>query len=408
MKKVSIIIIALVTLIGFNACTDDDALIFTAQDPVEAITFINSVSPEYVLTTETLDNTAERFVWESPDFGVDTAITYEIQGSGESTFANFRSLGTTSSNDIAITVRQMFDLAGDAGLDNDPETSQTNADGTPVLDGEGNPVPNNLGEIFFRLVASVGTTDGGPSTTSDVLPVTVSLPEPTGEEPIVLLRELFFVGNATAADWNNNNNNNPMVRDPQNENVYSFRGRINGDGGGLAFKLLEIKGQWQPQWGPDGSGGITNDELNGGDPDAFTVAADGYYDFTVDVENLTFSIAPYDESASVTYPTIGVIGNATNNEDADNDGTPDGWQSDMDLTQSAFDPHIWYINGITLEEGELKFRAQDDWAVNWGNNTELTGFGTMGGPNIPVTRAGTYDIWFNDLDGGYVLIPIVE
>ncbi|WP_299437272.1 SusF/SusE family outer membrane protein [uncultured Aquimarina sp.] len=395
MKKVSIIMMALVTLIGFNACTDDDALVFTAQDPVEAITFINSVSSEYVLTLDAFDNTAERFVWQSPDFGADTAITYDLQGAAESTFTTFESLGTTSANDIAITVKQLFDLAAIAGLDNDPETSQVDGDGNPVLDGEGNPVPNNAGELFFRLVASVGTTDGGPSTTSDVLPLNVFLPEPTGEEPIILLRELFFVGNATAADWNNNNNNTPMTRDPQNENSYSYTGYFVAN----EFKLLEIKGQWQPQWGLDG-GGFTSSDILGGDPASFVVPTTGYYTLTVSVDpdNLSSSFDPFDESASVTYPTIGFIG----------DATPDGWDSDTDLTQSTFDPHIWYANGVTLTVGEMKFRAQDDWAVNWGSNTELTGFATQDGPNIPVTREGVYDIWFNDLDTSYVLIPIVE
>ncbi|MGY3794182.1 SusF/SusE family outer membrane protein [uncultured Aquimarina sp.] len=405
MKKVLILILAFVGVITFNACTDDDALVFTAQDPVEAITFVNSFSSEYVLTAETFDNTAERFVWQSPDFGVETAISYELQGSAMSSFDTFESLGTTSANDIAITVKQLFDLAAIAGIDNDPETTQVDGDGNPVLDGDGNPLPNNAGELFFRLVASVGTTTDGPSTISDVLPLAVFLPEPTGEEPVVLLRELFLVGNATAADWNNNNNNTPLTRDPGNENSYSFTGYFVAN----EFKLLETKGQWQPQWGLDG-GSFTSSDILGGDPGSFVVPATGYYTLTVSVDpdNLSHTFDPFDASTSPTYATIGVIGNATNSADDDGDGTPDGWQSDMDLTQSSFDPHIWYVNGITLEVGEIKFRADDDWAVNWGNNTELTGFGTMGGPNIPVSREGVYDIWFNDLNGSYVLIPIVE
>lgn len=62
------------------------------------------------------------------------------------------------------------------------------------------------------------------------------------------------------------------------------------------------------------------------------------------------------------------------------------------------------MSDVALIDGEIKFRANDAWDVNWGSDTALTGLGTMGGPNIPVAE-GTYDIWFNDLDGRYILIP---
>ena len=60
---------------------------------------------------------------------------------------------------------------------------------------------------------------------------------------------------------------------------------------------------------------------------------------------------------------------------------------------------------MVLTDGEIKFRADDAWDVSWGSDTALSGFATLGGPNIPA-MAGTYDIWFNDLDGGYILIPV--
>lgn len=394
MKKISIILLALVTIIGFNACTDDDQLIFTAQPDPEGVSFVNSFSPQYVLTAETMDNLAERFVWESPDFGVDTPVTYELLGSPQATFDTSSIIGSTTENNLPITVAQLMSLAGDAGLDNDPDTVTVDENGDPVLDADGNPVPNNFGEVYVRLRASIGT-QGSEEILSEIKPIVISLPEPTGEEPIVLLRELFFVGNATAADWNNDNNNTPMVRDPENENSYTFTGYFVAN----EFKLLETKGQWQPQWGLDGGAFISSDIL-GGDPGSFVVPADGYYTLTVSVDpdNLSSSFDPFDESASVTYPTIGFIG----------DATPNGWDSDTDLTQSTFDPHVWYATGVELVVGEMKFRAQDDWAVNWGANTELTGFATQDGPNIPVSTAGIYDIWFNDIDASYVLIPIVE
>ena len=139
-------------------------------------------------------------------------------------------------------------------------------------------------------------------------------------------------------------------------------------------------------------------KILGEDPGVFEITdGDGYYTLTLDLDNLTFSIDSFDESGAATYSTIGIIG----------DSTPDGWGADTDMTQSTFDPHLWYITGIDLVDGEAKFRAGDAWDTNWGADTELTGFGTQDGPNIPVSE-GSYDVWFNDLDGSYVFITNEE
>ena len=45
--------------------------------------------------------------------------------------------------------------------------------------------------------------------------------------------------------------------------------------------------------------------------------------------------------------------------------------------------------GFTLSAGEIKFRANDDWAISWGG--ELDNLTTKNGGNITV-EAGTYDI----------------
>ena len=53
---------------------------------------------------------------------------------------------------------------------------------------------------------------------------------------------------------------------------------------------------------------------------------------------------------------------------------------------------MWKITQ-TLTDGKMKFRANNSWDVNWGDN----------GGDIIVT-AGKYDIWFNDLDRRYTFI----
>ena len=94
------------------------------------------------------------------------------------------------------------------------------------------------------------------------------------------------------------------------------------------------------------------------------------------------------------------------------DATPGGWGSDTDFTQDPNNPHLWYLLGVNLISGnQMLIRANDDWADVWrytGSQEDLFGQSVLagGGDNIPFNApTGTYDVWFNDLDGSYVFIP---
>lgn len=88
--------------------------------------------------------------------------------------------------------------------------------------------------------------------------------------------------------------------------------------------------------------------------------------------------------------SVGLIGSAT----------PNGWDSDVDMVQDTADMHLWSLN-IDLVAGEAKFRADDDWAVNWGDTGFPWGTGVQDGPNIPVGYSGNYTVTFNDSTGAY-------
>ena len=61
--------------------------------------------------------------------------------------------------------------------------------------------------------------------------------------------------------------------------------------------------------------------------------------------------------------------------------------------------HDWYLDATFDSNAELKF-AIGAWDYNWGSTAFPLGFGTNGGPNIPV-KAGTYRVYFNDCLGLY-------
>ena len=375
MKKFSILFLAFIALLSFSACTQDDDIVFVAQPDPEGIQFSNSFQNTYVLPSGNPDNLAERFVWNEVDFNAPTTITYELQGSADEAFGDFMVIGSTDNNNLGVSIGQMRDLAEDAGLDNDPETE----------------APNN-GTVYFKVRAFAGDGEGNAlEEFSETIGLNVELPEAEeeGEAPKM---ELYLVGDATAAGWDPANNNTPLFRDGENENIYYFEGRFAGGGDIEGFKFLQTTA-WQPQWGLS-NGELTNSDILGNDPNAFPVEDDAYYSLMVNVDEMTYTWEEIDESAAEVQTNIGIIG----------DATPGAWDDDTDMTQSEFNPHIWYIEGIELTDGEAKFRADDAWDLDWGGATPVSGETTVAGPNIPVI-AGTYDVWFNTLDGRYIFIP---
>lgn len=103
----------------------------------------------------------------------------------------------------------------------------------------------------------------------------------------------------------------------------------------------------------------------------------GYYQVDVDLSERTYTLTP--------ITSIGIIGSAS----------PNGWDSDVDMTYVPYNKDTkevngyWEVKNITLSAGEIKFRANDDWALSWGG--ELDNLTTKNGGNITV-EAGTYDI----------------
>ena len=375
MKTIKYLALLLITVISFNACESDDSITYIAQ-PTGDLTFTNAFLEEYILIPSASSNIGERFTWSDADFDIQTNINYQLQKSVTGDFTDTEVIGTTTDNSYAVTIGNLLDYAEEAGLDSDDDTEMP-----------------DTGNVYFRVRAILGT-DATLEIISETQTLNLKLIN-GGETVEETFKNLFLVGNATAADWNENNNNPALIRHSDNENLFSYKGYFVS--GGEGFKLLEYLGQSQPQWGAGaGDNEAAFNDGSGEDPGPFTIAADGYYEFTINTEEMTYSLVDYDASAAATYTTIGILG----------DSTAGGWDADTDMTQSTFDQHVWNINGVELADGELKFRADDAWDVSWGSANALSGFGdTEDGANSPVT-AGTYNIWFNDLDGGYILIPV--
>jgi hypothetical protein len=108
---------------------------------------------------------------------------------------------------------------------------------------------------------------------------------------------------------------------------------------------------------------------------------EGYY-------NVMFNRETGDYSFEM--PRIGILGSALN-----------GWSDDIDLQSE--DGIIYTLNDQCFNDGEVKFRLNDDWYVNWGNDSFPIGTGYQHGWNIPVPE-GFYNVTFNKLSGDYEFI----
>ena len=92
-----------------------------------------------------------------------------------------------------------------------------------------------------------------------------------------------------------------------------------------------------------------------------------------------------------------------------------GWPGDagnpgpLDVHQMvSTDGENWTLSDLTLTNwnnpgGGIKFRANNDWVINWGSAIFPSGTGTQGGADIECI-AGTYSVEFNSTTGVYAFI----
>ena len=144
------------------------------------------------------------------------------------------------------------------------------------------------------------------------------------------------------------------------------------DGKG-AFKFTGSFNSWDN--GNYGTGTMNDDGLSGTLIDdggsGNIMPAPGFYRAEVNLANMTYQLTPING--------IGIIGPAQ----------AGGWGEDTDMTYNK-ETRAWEAT-IELAADEFKFRANDDWAINWGGAVDNL---TQDGSNLKIGEAGTYFIQF--------------
>lgn len=370
-KRFSALTILGVFMLILHSCDDTSEKFMIAQPNAPVLAELSFVDLE--LDPVNTNNPAITLNWKHADYGKQASVNYAIEFSKDAEFtAPIIAATTTGRTTITLSINEVNASAGNAGLN-----------------------PFEWKALYVRVVSSLGSQNQIPEI-SNAIQFNVY--------PYFnyVFDDYFVVGNGLAPGWNNNNNNPPLFRDGSDSNVFYYTGLITNDSGDYGegrFKILESKGLWQPQWGdsrnegsddPSTSGDVAgNPGTQSGDPGRFGVKTTGYYTFMINFATKKYTLVPFDASGITSPASLTLKGSST---------------TDITMTQLAFDGHLWYANNINLTPGEVQFVT--DAGATWGSASSFSGVATAGGDAIPVIVEDNYDVWFNDLTGRYILIPL--
>lgn len=313
-----------------TGCLEDEVGPFLKLGEAPTITTPTG-GTSFVLTEDAEASIVSAFSWTAADFGYNAGVDYELEidraGNG---FADALSLGITNKLSIDdITV---------GGLN-----------GLLLANGYADNVATDM-EI--RVIATV--SDKVDALISQATAISV-----TPYKALIIYPRLQVPGSHQG--W-----------DPANELTVIFSRKSDGNFEGFLYFPVDNAEykytdgpSWDVNYGDTGADGT----LEAGSDNIIAGSA-GVYRLRANLNNLT-------HTAEAT--NWGLIGSAT----------PGGWDSDQDMTidPATGNPTIT----LDLVAGEIKFRANDDWAINFGD-TNANGSLEYDGDNLQIAEDGNYTV----------------
>ncbi|HAG15213.1 MAG TPA: DUF5116 domain-containing protein [Bacteroidales bacterium] len=330
MKKIILLYIALIGIVSFS-CTKKDAEPVLDLTAVIAPVVSQPAANASIVLTEEEAASKVTFTWSAADFKVNLAVTYRVMMANAGTdFAEeFEILKTTN-------------LTGDISY----------ADLNNKLNVNGGQ-PGVASDVEFRVVASV-------SDIVEVVNSTVVAVQITPYLAIINYPKLYVPGGYQGWDVTN-----------ENTVIYSLK----SDGkyeGYLYFKdtPTEFKFADGPSWDVNYGDDLADGTLDRNGANIVAAAA-GMYKLNVNINTLTYTKL---------LTAWGIIGSAT----------AGGWDSDQKMVYDETNRVLTLT--LDLVAGEIKFRANDAWDLNYGG---AGGYLVVGGDNIAIAAAGNYTITIN-------------
>ena len=370
MKKLLLKSLAIIAFITFSSCEEQNTPIFITQPDVDGIIFTNSVAANYLISEATKENIADRLIWESADYGVETNVTYEIQGSVDPTFKSFEIIGTTNENSYALKISNLLYFAKILGLDSDPSTTDNSG------------LANNIGQFFVRVKAHVGTTEN-LLTYSEFETINMTWLEDT---PTNTCNSLYVLGEGvTDVGWNF-----PGIELTCDANVLKAKARL----GNAHFRFFTTVGDWDSgrDYNYYENEGYTIDENleNVGDNFNF-IGTPGIYTIIIDNNNKTIQL---EASSSLWAVGAAVPGGWNFNGDTIEfiENTPDIWSASITLSNDIFR----FFKTFGTYDTNNNFQFYEDQGFTIDSNFENDGNGDANFNFIGTP--GTYNLTINAVD----------
>lgn len=349
MKNLTLTIVLAALGLLFASCESDISETVITSTPVKPTVADLSLTGQFTV------NDAESLVtfsWSAADFGFSSSTTYVLQLSSQSDF---------SSNVGALFTTQKLGGTAKVGDVNTLILSWNFSIGTPVT-------------VYYRVTASV-------SSSLAVVYSNVKSTSLTPYDAVINYPMIYLPGSYQG--WSPGAENGRLYSYGFNS---QYQGTVRLNDGTNA--TTEFKITLAPNWnGPNYGGTLTQSGNNYSgilDPagNNYNVNA-ACYTFVVDANALTLSLTKTDD--------WGMIGSAV---------PPYDWSKDVDMFYNG-QRKLWEITA-DFNSGEFKFRANDDWSLNYGDNG-ADGSLEAGGANVVLSSAGNYTIRFDPVKLTYTV-----
>ena len=330
MKKLILKLTYVIALFAFIQSCDDVERVYY-NDAAETVL---SLSDNNLTLSE--DNGANEILtltWSDPDYGFDAAALYSVQMDVQGgDFSNPQIISVGSSLEKTFTVEEL-------------NAKLLSLSMTPAEEGV----------AIFRIKATL-------SEYQEIFSNTVNLNVTPYSSLLDLSTNLGVVGSATPGGWGNENIPDLKFYTTATTDVYvAYVTLRNGE---IKFRN---NNDWSENWGDDGNDG-TLDSYGANIP----VSA-GTYKIEVNFSSMTYTMEAY---------SWGLVGSAT----------PNQWNGpDLMLHYNSFQDDWRAV--VTLGEGEVKFRFNNDWGLNYGDDG-ADGSMEANGANISVS-SGHYLVSMN-------------
>lgn len=335
--KIGIQKLFFLTLLAFAfIACEDDQELVTMQPGTPPA--LSASTNALVLDREQADTEAITFSWTEAEFGFPAAVDYTLQLAQAGTnFAEPRDVDMGNSMARTYTVEELNSRVLQLGLE-----------------------PGTAGQLEARVRATL--SEAVEPVFSNTIMVDVT---PYSDE--VELPSIYVPG--AYQGWDPGTA--ATLTSAEDNGIYS--GYVTfPNAESLEFKFT-VERDWDENYGAEEGGPLVQDGPN------LTVPDPGTYLLEVDLNEMSWSATPF---------AWGIVG----------DATPGGWDVDTPMSYDHTEG-IWRITQ-ELEEGLLKFRLNNDWANNYGDDNLDDDTLNPGGADIPVTAAGTYAITLNLKDEG--------